>query len=131
LEHGKFFERLSLHGTRPKDIIITDEFGFIVVFCESEIFVFTENGTEMLRRDFQFDAKRSIGFTYVDGADFVAFCDSQNELFVFEVFKLNVRQIERFSEQVLDLRYCSDTRGLFSLTSDGMMHFVPFLPFGD
>jgi hypothetical protein len=128
LEKGRFFRLLDLHGHKPSRILISEEFGFIVVFSQNRLIGFTENGTEMYNVDFPFEVARSVTFSFVDGADFAVFSTDQNEMFVFEIFAPKPRKWAEFGFPIVDFVYSKLAHGIFTLTADGALHFGPFNP---
>jgi hypothetical protein len=131
LKNGKFFRLLDLHGRKPQRILISEEFGFIVVFCKGRLIGFTENGTEMYDLEFGFEVIEYATFPFIDGADFAVFSTGQNHLYCFEIFAPNIREIANFPAPILGFTYSKSAHGIFAITKDAHLHFTQFAPIED
>jgi hypothetical protein len=128
LHAGKLFELLDLNSASISEIIVTSEFGFIVAFCETKLFAFTENGTLIYQKDCPFRVTRCCSFHIFDGRDFVLIATVDNEVLCFEVFRPVIRQIASYSEKVAAVAYSNELAGVIVVTDDGALNFMPFRP---
>jgi hypothetical protein len=127
LDTGKIFEVLEL-GAQARAIVVTHDFGFIVAFCENSVVAFTENGTEMYRKDFPYEVAACCSARTYDGRDYVVVTTAGNEIACFEAFQPEVTVVVRAPCRVVAVTYSDEMIGLCFLTEDGAFHFQPFRP---
>ena len=99
---GTITKVISLHNRQPLSVIVTNAWGFIVVFAEENIFnkssekwqichffmLYSINGEKICERkvDFIFSISAWVTFTSCDGFDYLGVCDDKGNLYAFEVY---------------------------------------------
>jgi hypothetical protein len=128
LDTGKIFQVLELGNANACQLAITSEFGFIVAFCEGKIVAFTENGTEMYRKDFPFAVVSAHAARTFDGRDYIFITTAANEIAYFEAFRPEVAVVVKPGRRPTAMVYSADLVGLWYATEDAVLHFHPFRP---
>jgi hypothetical protein len=126
LDTGKIFEILELGNANAYQLAITSEFGFIIAFCKGAIVAFTENGTEMYRKEFPSEAAVVHTARTFDGRDYIFIGTAQNEIAFFEAFRGDVVVVVKTVSRPAAVVYSVDLVGLCYVTEDAVLHFQPF-----
>ncbi|EAY02572.1 Beige/BEACH domain containing protein [Trichomonas vaginalis G3] len=134
LNNGGTVRSIDLHGCRPRHVIITHSWAFIVVYMTemvegSEahfISVYNVNG-EFIRKT-QIDSAIVAWDTWISpqGFDYIVFVDHKGRLFSFEVFFLNIEKpFFRFWKPVSSVKFLGDISTVAVVTTDGLITFIP------
>jgi hypothetical protein len=127
LHTGLFRMRNSLQGSDiPKDVLITEGWGFVLVTTAGKMYLFNVNGQLIRNVELSMNVTAWCTWKTVRGFDFVAVADDKGRIFVAEAFYLNFRDSLYFCRGViLDMPFVGDEVGLAVVTKEGKCFFIP------
>ena len=100
-------------------ILITEAWGFVVLLCGTEIYVYNVNGTLVKTAEFSRVVKCWSSFTSAYDFDYVVYVDGDDNVWYFEVFYPDLHtKIGTFSG-VLSVHYDSDSSSFVMIQAEG------------
>jgi hypothetical protein len=126
------FVRAIPVGGRPLRIIVTPAWGFVVV-CVREalrdgfrfaLAAFTINGEPMWRRPSEAVVRQWTVWASRAGFDFIAFCDVEDRLFVWEVYRPGAEPIAEFQAPIIGLHFLECEEAIVVVFESGKVEFV-------
>lgn len=107
-------------------IIITKDYGFIVVFAYDSISVLTANGKLVTSTKAKFNIKNACTFS-LGGYDFVVFGKHNSKVLYFVAGELSISFKEFISIDcdIIDLIYSNEKRCVVLATSDSIINYYP------
>ncbi|KAK8893408.1 hypothetical protein M9Y10_021828 [Tritrichomonas musculus] len=115
-------------GKIPKKILITDGFGFIVVYCDDlSVFVFNINGALIRKRKLNFSVKILFSFKSNSGFDFIVAADSKGGIRFCEAFYLDFDESPIYicRSEILSISYDLPYDAILVVTKNGGFFRIP------
>lgn len=121
---------------KPKQIIITDSFGFVVVLMEiiinyqtfENIFLFSINGDEIRSQMIQENTKiicMTKALSSPGSFDYLIVADNENRIYVFEAFYLKFDKcIFKCDSQIIKLTYIQEEKLIVAFCKDGTAYII-------
>jgi hypothetical protein len=134
LNKGTIVRVVDLGGAVPHLILVTNGWGFIVVYAqelnggnsEEFICVFSVNGELLKKRKIDFEVVAWTTWTTMDGFDYIALADDNGKLFAFEVFYCDLGEsLFRCRSPIIGLNYVRGLSCLVVVTKDNRILFIP------
>jgi hypothetical protein len=126
---------VSLEGARPKKVMITPGWGFIVLHCKEgagqetrfSMRILTLNGQLVGKMELPYAVKRWTAWTSRDGFDYVLFSDTKNCIYVFEAyFAVLGDPVAKFDTEVIGLHYALDDEKIIVVRESGHIAILPY-----
>ncbi|OHS95234.1 Beige/BEACH domain containing protein [Tritrichomonas foetus] len=118
-------------SAEPTKILITPEFGYILVASGSELFLVSLVGKIIRRVKIDFEIDKWTAWSCERGIDFVAISDTKNQIRMSEAFYVKFDEVfYQCKTRVLEMKYILQTRGMALITQDSYARLIPkALPF--
>ena len=131
---GSITRIIELEKYRPKAILITDAWGFIVVYMteidggklKHLIAVYSINGELLKKKEIPKGITAWMSYSSVSGFDYVIFADEESNIYHFEAFYLEISKISFLTEKrIVKLAYKVEEQIIVAITIDGYLLFIP------
>ena len=135
---GEIVRVVSLEEYRPQSILITNQWGFVIIYCtklsegsrlQHYLLLYTVNGDFL--RETKIESSVTSWHTYssMDGFDYICLGDDKGKIYVFEAFFLKLGEpAYRCQSSIVSVRYFRKIDTVFAVTNDGRIIFVSFIP---
>ena len=124
--NGKKTGEIDLKGRIPKKILITKSWGFIVVYCQKWLGLYSINGIEIDEKEINSEISLWETWTSKQGQDFLICSTEGGTISVFEVFKLNISEFVNFHEKIICMYPSKTLNGVLIVLHNGDIAFIPF-----
>lgn len=130
VNHCELVRIVKLPG-RPRRVVITPGWGFIVVAMEptqkggDEIATYTINGDLLARATIDGSTACLTSFVTPSGFDYIAIGSTNQHVFLAEAFYLRFQAVKSCESSVVALAYRSPGDSLIVVSADGAVAFVP------
>ena len=134
--HKDVMRIIDLHNKIPEKVLITDGWGFVVVYelnlekgnefqC---IEVYNVNGDLIISKPLQFQLQQWTTWKSVDGFDYLLMMSKGGIVFTCEVFYLDIIKAikDRVELKVLSMSYSYELGIIFVGLNDGSIQMLPF-----
>jgi hypothetical protein len=105
-------------------ILITEEWGFVVMHATEHLYVYNVNGTKVRIVEWRFPIRHWTAFSSPAGLDYVAFVEGANNLRSFEVFYPENCQLHCRCPDLMDLHYDPSRARFVLAASTGRVDYV-------
>jgi WD40 repeat protein len=112
--------------TLAEQLIITDGWGFVLVYLPRVLMLFTLNG--FLIKKCSIDFEISFWTTWMDasGFDYIGVADSVGNVFVFEAFyPEEVKQFASLHKKIVRMEYSYVARAVVTVASSPYVYLIP------
>ncbi|OHT08686.1 hypothetical protein TRFO_04746 [Tritrichomonas foetus] len=126
---------INLNKCKPKLLLVTQSFGFIVVYAtfieagveKRYLFVFTVNGELVTKRPIRMAISLMYSFSSCSsGTDYLIFSDSTGQLYSCEVYEMSISScFFRCHGNVCGLSYNHENGSVVAVSADGKIFIIP------
>jgi len=136
LKNGQITGVVNLNGSKPKSIIITPSWGFVLIELKtviqgaitSSIALYSINGEKINQKAIENPISCWKAYSDEKGFDHVVMVDCQSVFYFFEAFFLNYyKQSYRTSSKVAHINYFREESTVIALTELGDVILVPYI----
>jgi hypothetical protein len=137
LNTGSVIRFVSTNGARPRAILMTPFWGFVLVYftkivdgkLEHNIALYSVNGDLIRIISHPVAIVQWTSFASTDGFDFVVMADSTGKCFLFEAFFLEVKEaFFQSPAKVVSLSFCVSESAAVIVTEMGTLAIVYVIP---
>lgn len=134
LENGSSMMTINIQDYTPLQILITQNFGFIVTYAMKienaaivkVILMHSLAGKLLHVKDIDFDLDLMVDWTDCDGIDFLAVSDTSGQIFASEAYDLPLSfVIQRCLSPIISMKYCKELKSLIAITTNGNIFIDP------
>ena len=135
LNDGSIVRIVDLHGCRPRSVMITKGWGFIVVYLTkidsgkltNHIALYSVNGEFLRIKEIASSVATWTCYQSADGFDYILMADNTSNIYHFEAYYLNIGlPLYTLSSRVLGLSFACDHSLITAVSDDGSLLFLPY-----
>lgn len=134
LSDGSIVKIIDLEGCRPRAILITKAWGFIMVYMTRitdgqlthHISLYSVNGDFIRTVELQFPMAAWSTYKSSDGFDYIVMVDSESNVYHFEAYYLNLgHPFHKLGDPIIGTSFIKDASIAILLTANGRAIFLP------
>lgn len=126
-EHGKYIRTVEI-DVIPQKIIITNEWGFVIVQSGKTLLSLTINGTKISQENIQFEIECWTCWSSVKGFDYIICSDVYNRLSIFEPMRMeSFAIISLFNNKINSISVNQSFNGIFVIMQNGKIIYIPYI----
>ena len=135
LNDGSIVRIVDLHGCRPRSVMVTKGWGFIVVYLTkidsgkltNHIALYSVNGEFLRMTDIGSSVATWTSYQSADGFDYIVMADNTSNIYHYEAYYLSVGPpLYALSSRVLTLSFALDHSLITAVSDDGSLLFLPY-----